>query len=79
MTNKMLWELDKLDKLDELVLQISQISKQIYVLKISIVPSGVRRRILAMMMIWNDDIFSVIYGVTYLISITVRVIDVKLI
>ena len=79
MTNKMLWELDKLDKLDKLVLQISQISKQIYLSKISIVPSGVERRISVMMMIWNDDIFSVIYGVTYLMSIAVRVIDVKLI
>ena len=79
MTNKMLWELDKLDKLDKLVLQISQISKHIYLSKISIVPSGVERRISVMMMIWNDDIFSVIYGVTYLMSIAVRVIDVKLI
>ena len=68
-----------MDKLDELVLQISQISKHIYLSKISIVPSGVKRRISVMMMIWNDDIFSVISGVTYLMSIAVRVIDVKLI
>ena len=41
----------------------------------SIVPSDVGRIISVLMMIGNDDIFSVIGGFTYLMSIGVSVID----